>query len=54
MYVQRLWSKGGEKKRLHSKDKLMIDGLIDFYHVAFGEIHTRKSEQCEQKYREVA
>jgi len=45
--------KGWEKKRLHSRGKFMIGGLINFYQVAFGERHTRKSEQCKQKYRDV-
>lgn len=30
----------------------MIDGLINIYQVAFREIHARKSEHCEQKYRD--
>lgn len=30
----------------------MIDGLINIYQVAFGERHARKSEHCEQKYRD--
>ena len=33
--------------------QFMVDGLINAYQVASGERCARKSEQCEQKYREV-
>lgn len=45
----------GEEKDLIVEASLqfMVDGLINAYQVASGERCARKSEQCEQKYREV-
>lgn len=45
---------GGEKDLIvEASLQFMVDGLINAYQVASGERYARKSEQCEQKYREV-
>lgn len=51
------WLRDGEKKNLHSRDESSAhDWWINkclIYQVALGERHARKSEHCEQKYRDV-
>lgn len=45
---------GGEKDLIAEASlQLTVDGLINVYQVASGERPAKKSEQCEQKHREV-
>lgn len=54
-HTREVWSRTGGEKDLIAEASLQltVDGLINVYQVASGERPTKKSEQCEQKHREV-